>query len=108
MVGDLFVKKSFSLFLALRYLKPKRTFVSVITLISASWESPLGITVLIVVISVMSGFELELQEKVIGFEAHVTIQDGDLLENWRDIAKQVESVPGVVAVAPFTSGQVSK
>ncbi len=102
------MKKSFSLFLALRYLKPKRTFVSVITLISVLGVT-LGITVLILVISVMSGFELELQQKVIGFEADLLIENGnDVLGSWQDVAKEVQSVPGVVdgGVAPFTMGQV--
>jgi lipoprotein-releasing system permease protein len=99
------VKKSFSLFLALRYLKPKRTFVSVITLISILGVT-LGITVLILVISVMSGFELELQQKIIGFDAHVIIENGGLVEGWRTLAKEVEKVPNVQAVAPYTRGRV--
>ena len=99
--------KSFSLFLALRYLKPKRTFVSVITLVSVLGVT-LGITVLILVISVMSGFELELQKKVIGFDAHVIVTSGGLVRNWKQVAKEVESVPGVVknGVAPFTLARV--
>ena len=48
--------KNFSLFIALRYLKPKRTYVSIITLISVIGVT-LGVTVLIVVIAVMTGFE---------------------------------------------------
>ena len=99
------VKKPFSLFLALRYLKPKRTFVSIITLISILGVT-LGITVLILVISVMSGFELELQKKVIGFDAHVTVVNGELLTDWQVIAKEVADVPGVEAVAPFVQGPV--
>ncbi|MDD5200245.1 MAG: ABC transporter permease [Terrimicrobiaceae bacterium] len=99
------MKKSFSLFLALRYLKPKRTFVSLITIISILGVT-LGITVLILVISVMSGFELELQQKVIGFDAHIIVNNGGLLENWKETAKAVQSVPGVVAVAPYTLGRV--
>ena len=54
--------KSFSLFLALRYLKPKRTFLSIITLVSILGVT-LGIMVLILVISVMTGFEQELRRK---------------------------------------------
>ena len=50
------MSKSFSLFLALRYLKPKRTFLSTITLVSILGVT-LGIMVLILVISVMTGFE---------------------------------------------------
>jgi lipoprotein-releasing system permease protein len=50
----------FSLFLALRYLRPKRAFLSVITLLSVLGVT-LGVMVLILVISVMTGFEQELQ-----------------------------------------------
>ena len=56
----------FELLLALRYLRPKRTFVSVITLISVLGVS-LGVAVLIIVISVMSGFDHDLREKILGF-----------------------------------------
>ena len=51
----------FELLLALRYLRPKRTFVSVITLISVLGVT-LGVAVLIIVISVMSGFDQQLRE----------------------------------------------
>jgi lipoprotein-releasing system permease protein len=99
------VKKPFSLFLALRYLKPKRTFVSVITLISILGVT-LGITVLILVISVMSGFELELQKKVIGFDAHLMVTNGTAMDGWKEIEKAVADVPGVEAVAPYVQGPV--
>jgi lipoprotein-releasing system permease protein len=62
----------FELLLALRYLRPKRTFVSIITLISVLGVT-LGVTVLIIVISVMSGFDRDLREKIFGFNAHLTI-----------------------------------
>ena len=52
----------FELLLALRYLRPKRTFVSVITLISVLGVT-LGVAVLIIVISVMSGFDAQLRDK---------------------------------------------
>ncbi|HYV26891.1 MAG TPA: ABC transporter permease, partial [Candidatus Eisenbacteria bacterium] len=58
----------FELFLALRYLRPKRTFVSVITLISVIGVT-LGVAVLIIVISVMTGFDQQLREKILGFKA---------------------------------------
>jgi len=56
------LKLPFSFFLALRYLKPKRTFVSIITIISMIGVM-LGVTVLILVISVMTGFDRELRQK---------------------------------------------
>lgn len=93
------------LFLAARYLKPKRTFLAVITLISVIGVT-LGITVLILVMSVMTGFERELQRKVIGFDAHLLVTDNGLIDGWKDLAKAAEGTPGVVAAAPFVQGPV--
>lgn len=101
------VKAPFSLFLALRYLKPKRTFVSIITVISILGVT-LGITVLILVISVMTGFGEELRRKVLGFDAHVlvTSADGLLLSGWRELEPEIEKAPHVLATAPFAQGPV--
>ena len=95
----------FGLFLATRYLKPRRTFVSIITLISILGVT-LGIAVLIVVISVMTGFDRELKTKVLGFDPHIQISNGGLLDDWRAAAKVAEKTPGVVAAAPFVMGPV--
>lgn len=97
--------KSFSLFLALRYLKPKRTFLSIITLISILGVT-LGIMVLILVISVMTGFEQELRRKVIGFDPHVVVTSGGVLEDWETTAARVKENTDVQAVAPFVLGPV--
>ncbi|MEN9470304.1 MAG: Lipoprotein-releasing system transrane protein LolE [Verrucomicrobiota bacterium] len=97
--------KSFSLFLAMRYLKPKRTFLSIITLISILGVT-LGIMVLILVISVMTGFEQELRRKVIGFDPHVVVTSGGVLEDWENTAASVKKDPDVLAVAPFVLGPV--
>ncbi len=95
----------FSLFLALRYLKPKRTFVSIITLVSI-FGVTLGVMVLIVVISVMTGFDRELRQKVIDFDAHLLISSDDLVHNWRELTPRLEHTPLVVAVAPYIQGPV--
>jgi len=97
--------KSFSLFLALRYLKPKRTFLSIITLVSILGVT-LGIMVLILVISVMTGFEQELRRKVIGFDAHVIVANGGVLEKWETTAEEAMKNPRVKAAAPFVQGPV--
>ena len=97
--------RSFSLFLALRYLKPKRTFVSIITLISILGVT-LGIGVLILVISVMTGFDNELRKAVLGFEPHVTISSEMPVGDWRGLVKKIKETPGVVAAAPFVQGPV--
>ncbi len=92
----------FSYFIALRYLKPKRTFLSLITLISITGVV-LGIAVLIVVISVFTGFEREIEAKIIGFDATVLVNangegpNGGFITNWRELLKTIEKVPGVEA-----------
>ncbi len=93
------------LFLAHRYLQPKRTFLSVITLISILGVT-LGITVLILVISVMSGFQRELERKVLGFDAHLTVTKEGLLDHWEELAKKIDHLPEVKKVAPFVQGPV--
>jgi lipoprotein-releasing system permease protein len=95
----------FGLFLAMRYLKPRRTFVSIITLISVLGVT-LGIAVLIVVISVMTGFDRELKTKVLGFDPHIQISNGTLIDDWRGVRALAEKTPGVVAAAPFVMGPV--
>ena len=95
----------FSLFLALRYLKPKRSFVSVITVISILGVT-LGIAVMIIVISVMQGFDTELQQTVLGFEPEVTIQSDSPIDDWRQILTQLKSNPNVLAAAPQVRGPV--
>ena len=99
------VKAPFSLFLALRYLKPKRTFVSIITLISILGVT-LGITVLIVVIAVMTGFDEELRRKVLGFDAHLLVTNDTVLRDWRELDQAIQKTAGVTASAPFVQGPV--
>jgi lipoprotein-releasing system permease protein len=99
------LKLPFSFFLALRYLKPKRTFVSIITLISMVGVM-LGVTVLIVVISVMTGFDRELRQKVVDWDAHILVSSEDVLHDWRDLTVKIRNTPGVVSTAPYVQGPV--
>jgi len=94
-----------SLFLAARYLKPKRAFLSVITFVSVLGVT-LGVTVLILVLSVMTGFQRELQRKVIGFDAHLTISRDGLVDHWQKLIKPITTIPEVTRVAPFVQGPV--
>lgn len=102
-----------SLFLGLRYLQPKRSFVSIITIISVVGIM-LGVAVLIIVISVMKGFELDFKKLLIGFEPHVLLVQDRPLEGtppemqskWQQVLPQVRKLPGVVSVAPYASGTV--
>ena len=96
----------FEFLLALRYLRPKRTFVSIITLISIVGVA-LGVAVLIIVISVMSGFDHDLRDKILGFRAHLTVKEsGDVLHHYPQVAEVIRSNPSVRGVAPFILGPV--
>src|SRR4051812_19062157 len=99
------LKAPFSLFFALRYLQPKRTFVSLISIISVLGVT-LGIGVMILVISVMTGFDQELRRKVLGFEPHLLASGAEMLEHWREVDAALQKVPGVQATAPYVQGPV--
>lgn len=96
----------FEFLLALRYLRPKRTFVSIITLISIVGVA-LGVAVLIIVISVMSGFDRDLRVKILGFNANLRIvENGQTMENYDAVMALVSSNKNVVGVTPYVLGQV--
>ncbi|MBI1842620.1 MAG: ABC transporter permease [Verrucomicrobia bacterium] len=98
----------FELFLALRYLRPKRTSVSVITLISILGVM-LGVAVLIVVIAVMSGFDREWRAKILGFNSHIEIaraEQNATIRDWRTVMSLVTNLPRVQAAAPSVLGKV--
>lgn len=91
------------LFIGLRYLRAKRRtqFVSFITLISLLGIS-LGVAALIVILSVMNGFEGELRSRLLSMSAHGSVAAADgTTEDWREVLDQVAEEPGVVAAAPF-------
>ncbi len=95
----------FSLFLALKYLKPKRTFVSVITVISILGVM-LGVAVLIIVLSVMSGFDHMWRDKILSFNAHITLSGFGNLQEPDELIDRIEAVEGVSGAAPFVEGVV--
>jgi lipoprotein-releasing system permease protein len=93
----------FEAFLALRYLRPRRTFVSVITVISIIGVL-LGVAVLIVVIAVMSGFDQQWRDAIQGFNAHLKIyaaSEDQPLTNYQNIMRKVAANPEVTGVSPF-------
>lgn len=102
----------FELLLALRYLRPKRTFVSIITLISVLGVT-LGVAVLIIVISVMTGFDQQLRDKILGYESHLTIFQFDpgtgrtsRMENYAEVMNLASNNKNVVGAAPLAIGPV--
>jgi len=105
--------KNFSLLLALRYLNPIRTHVSVITLISLAGVA-IGVMVLIVVLSVMDGFENLIKNRVLGRAPHITSyakqwdfdpnEEGKSLsieEQWRAHLAELKKQPCVETVYPL-------
>lgn len=92
------------LFVGLRYLRAKRRtkFVSFITLISLLGIA-LGVAALIVILSVMNGFEGELRDRLLSMSAHGKIVAADgALEDWEPLVETVAAEPGIVAAAPFS------
>jgi lipoprotein-releasing system permease protein len=91
------------LFVGLRYLRAKRRtrFVSFITLISLAGIA-LGVAALIVILSVMNGFEGELRDRLLSMTAHgyVTGADGEL-DDWSQVRDEILRETGVVAAAPM-------
>ena len=90
-----------------RYVRARSSngFVSLISAISM-----LGITVavavLIVVLSVVNGFERELQDRLLAMTAHASIEKADgRLQDWRNLVEQAEEFTDVAAAAPFVNGQ---
>ena len=100
------MKLPFELALALRYLRPKRTFVSVITLISIIGVT-LGVAVLIIVMSVMTGFDRDLRERLLDFNAHLKVTNRNrIVSEYRELRHKVLEHEAVAGVAPFIIGPV--
>jgi lipoprotein-releasing system permease protein len=97
--------RAHELFVGLRYLRAKRRtrFVSFITLISLLGIA-LGVAALIVILSVMNGFEAELRTRLLSMSAHglVSAADGKL-DDWRALAAEISEDEGVLAAAPLVS-----
>jgi lipoprotein-releasing system permease protein len=99
--------KPASLFIGLRYTRAKRRnhFISFIALASTIGIA-LGVTVLITVLSVMNGFERELQQRILGMAPHVVITGlSGRLDNWQDVAERLSGLEGMAATAPYITTQ---
>jgi lipoprotein-releasing system permease protein len=89
----------FSWFLAFKYMRPKRTFLSVVTVISILGIL-LGVAVLLVVISVMTGFDLTWRDKILGFSAHVRVTGDGFIRNEKALVETISRVEGVTGASP--------
>lgn len=98
----------YELFVALRYLRAKRksAFISIITFISTSGVA-LGVMALIIVLAVMTGFEEDLKEKILGTNAHIVVlKSSGTMEDYRGVMERLQGITGVTAATPFIYSQV--
>ncbi len=97
----------FEWFVGLRYTRAKRknhfiSFISTTSMIGIA----LGVAALIVVLSVMNGFQEELRARILGVAAHVQItQANQRLSDWQELQNKVTHAPHVQAAAPFVMAQ---
>jgi lipoprotein-releasing system permease protein len=99
---------SFEFFIGGRYLRAKhrQAFISLITYLSIAGVA-VGVMALIVVIAVMTGFEVDLKTRILGGQANVILMRySGPVEDYRGVMRQVEAVPGVAAATPFIYTQV--
>ena len=97
----------YELLIGLRYTRAKRRnhFISFISLISMLGIG-LGVAALIVVLSVMNGFQTELRSRILGVVSHIQISGANgEMAGWEFVAAQAERQPGVLAAAPFVQAQ---
>ena len=99
----------FERLVAMRYLRPRREegFVSVIAGFSLTGIA-LGVATLIIVMSVMNGFRVELMEKILGLNGHLTVYGsaGRPLGEFDRTAEKLRAIQGVSRVIPLIEGQV--
>ncbi|MDF1853385.1 MAG: ABC transporter permease [Verrucomicrobiales bacterium] len=95
----------FSPFIAARYLKPKRTFVSIITVISILGVA-LGVWLLAVVIAVFTGYGERIKDSILGFEPHMIVDSGGIIPDFLPVYEQVKETEGIISVTPYVRGQV--
>ncbi|WP_432720345.1 lipoprotein-releasing ABC transporter permease subunit [Jeongeupia wiesaeckerbachi] len=97
----------YELLIGLRYTRAKRRngFISFISLVSILGIT-LGVAALIIVLSVMNGFQEEVRDRILGMAAHVQITGADSrLPDWRQVAADTKQNPHVKSSAPYVLGQ---
>jgi lipoprotein-releasing system permease protein len=96
----------FALFLALKYLKPKRSITSAVTVFSVLGVV-LGVSTVIIVRAVFTGFGDMWREKILSFKPHVTIQaQQGTIDHEEELCRRIEAIPGVAAASPSIETRV--
>jgi len=100
---------AFERLVAGRYLRARKgeRFVSIIAIFSLVGIA-LGVATLIVVTSVMTGFQRELVNRILGVNGHITLDayQGEKITEFEQLAAAIAGVPGVIAALPVLDGQV--
>lgn len=95
---------SLEFFIAKRYFtsRHRQGFISFLGFLSI-FVVMLSTASLLIVLSVMNGFEMEVRSRIIGTLAHIMVRPRvwDSIENWEELQKQIEEVEGVVATSPL-------
>jgi lipoprotein-releasing system permease protein len=97
------MNKILELFIGLRYTRAKRDnhFISFISF-SSMLGIALGVMVLIVVISVMNGFEQGMKDRILSMVSHISVSESDkTIDNWEGRSRGLELFPHVIGVAPY-------
>ena len=96
----------YELWISFRYLvsRRKEKFISIISVISIMGVA-VGVMALIVVLAVMSGFDNDLREKIVGTNSHIVIESEGGIKDYNNLSDKINKVPHVVANAPFINGQ---
>ena len=101
----------YELFIGFRYLKAKKSqgFISFNTVLSI-FIVFIGVFILIVVISVMTGFQSQIKDKIIDVDSHITVatyfgESGDGIRNYAELQKKIATVGGVTSINPYLQGQ---
>jgi lipoprotein-releasing system permease protein len=101
------MKLPLEIFVGLRYTRAKRRnhFISFISAISMLGIT-LGVMALIVVLSVMNGFENELRGRILGMVSHVTVSSfGGPMQDWQSLRDQTLKHPEVIGGAPYIEAE---
>ena len=101
------MRRSVEWFIALRYLVAKRrqVFISAISAICVGGIAA-GVCLIIVVLSVMNGFEATWRDEILGNRAHFTVHSGTgSFTDYKDVLEVVRDVPGVIGASPFLDAQ---
>ena len=95
-----------SVYIGARYTRARRRslFVSFISFTSMIGLA-LGVLVMIVVLSVMNGFDHEMRTRVLGMVPHATVESATPIDDWQTLGQRLEQHPQVEAVAPFIQMQ---